>query len=259
MPTSPEVRVVKIEYGPFPEAPLLNAQLAADTPLLLTTLDIHWDLQDTVSAVGSLEGRLLAFSPGFARHQCRGERAYHVFLGSDARPDAAFRASNTGAGQPYDGCLALAHLIEHAIIDFQCEITREKRCSGITAAHRSTPGRFDVIVECRDRRVGCCCLVLAMSWLTSAAAGERLGPSERNVISAARFAYSRPSARLTAPEVALGLGCPDTQAHQALLTLRELGFLEESPCTVNFSGIPGYRIAADDLSPQPGASASGQR
>ena len=46
--------------------------MAADTPLLLVTLDIRWDEEDTVSAIANLEGALLAFSPSFAGHQCRG-------------------------------------------------------------------------------------------------------------------------------------------------------------------------------------------
>ena len=94
-------------------------------------------------------------------------------LADAGRDDAADGAAREAAAdvrpQPLDARLALAHLIEHAVIDFESAITRATRISGVTGARRSPPGRFDLMVECPDPAVGRLCLALAVLSLTGAA------------------------------------------------------------------------------------------
>src|SRR5258705_7421036 len=166
MAPSPEIRIAKLQYGPLPGAPSLNPKISPRQPLLFATLDIRWEPRAPRSAVARLEENLLAFSPDFAKHECRGEGAYRVFAArgpeSPSRSGAAGHAHSASVGgEPHDGRLALAHLLEHAVIAFQCAITDASRGSGITAAHQSTSGRFDLMVECQEERTGRRCLVLA--------------------------------------------------------------------------------------------------
>ena len=248
MAASPELRVVKVDCGFFREAPSLNPQFAADTPLLLVTLDIRWDRQDIRSAVAHMEEALLAFLPSFAKHQCRGEQAYQVFAGRGShavpRPAVAGVAGATPETlKRYDGCLAFAHLVEHCTLEFQSAVTGEKRCSGVTAAYRNTPGRFDVMVECRERRAGQCCLALAVAWLTSVAEGKALGSGERDVLAAGRLVHSSPGRGFTPPAMARALGWSEARAQAALSALRDVGYLEDARYTMNFSGVPEYRLS----------------
>lgn len=74
------------------------------------------------------------------------------------------------------------------MIDFQCAITDLKRCSGITAAHRGIPGRYDLIVESPDCGVARCCLALALSFVSAATDGSFPGTTERDILQAARTA-----------------------------------------------------------------------
>lgn len=55
---NPDITVVRIDYGTFP-------------------LDIRWDDPDPAFAVARCEKVLLAFSPSFKRHECRGPEVYH--------------------------------------------------------------------------------------------------------------------------------------------------------------------------------------
>jgi len=250
MPSLPVLRTIKIEYGPLQAATSLNTSFSPDSRLLLATLDIEWDEPDPYGVIARLEDALLAFSGSFAQHECRGEQVYHVFLGAGrqfpARPEGASGGEGAPcAPWPFDGSLALAHLIEHAIIDFQCAITELRRCSGVTAAYRSPGNRFDIIVECPDRRIGETCLVLALFWLVSAISGERLGPTERQVLAAARLAYGRRGEGLTSRAVARGLGWSVREAERALAALEEAGYLERIPYSFNFSGVAEYRVAGD--------------
>ena len=238
MPTAPEIRVARIDYGLLLEAGLLNPKIPPDSLLLLATLDIRWDPQDPAAAVARLEEALLAVSPGLALHECRGPSSYHV-LARTRRP----RALTPGErGTLVEAPLALAHLVEHAIIDFQCDILGETRCSGITAARRAPRGRFDLIVECPDPHAGRSCLSLAATWLTSAARGHTLGSAEREILAAARLAHARRGEALRPRAVARALHWPQARAERALSALSEVGYLVETRHTVNLSGVPEYRV-----------------
>ena len=71
----PDIKIIKIEYGAFPPASRLNHKIARDSLLLRATLDIRWDDPDPAPAVARCEKALLAFSPSFKRHACRGPPA----------------------------------------------------------------------------------------------------------------------------------------------------------------------------------------
>ena len=248
MAHSPEIRIAKIQYGPLPGAPWLNPKISPHQPLLLATLDIRWEPEAPRSAVARLEDNLLTFSPDLAKHECRGEGAYRVFTARNSEiPDrsAAVEWADPApaGGEPYDGRLALAHLLEHAVIDFQCAITDAERCSGITAAHRSTSGRFDLMVECQEERIGRCCLALAVAWLTRAANGESLGTAEREVLIAARVFHGQDGRGLRAPVVARKLAWSEDRARRALTALRQVGYLDEVRSGVGSCDVPEYRLA----------------
>jgi hypothetical protein len=248
-PTPPHISIAKMDYGPYPEAGRLNPKLAPDAPLLLATLDIEWHPRDPGCLLHALEQALLEFAPRFGRHQCRGERAYHVFAGGgpgSGRRGVTAPVEPTGSieRQPFDPLLALAHLLEHAVIEIQTTITAQATCSGLTGAHRDPANRFDLMVECRDARVGRCSLALALAWLTSALEGNPPGSEEKDILAAARFINLRAGGRVTRRTLAGALRLSEQGAARALEALEQVGYLSEARYTMNLSGIPEYRIAA---------------
>lgn len=236
----PEIEVVRVDFGAYPSASRLNHKIPKDSPLLHATLDIRWDVRDPAVAVQRFEWALADFSPSFKSHECRGPEAYHVV------PGAGEDGSGAGAApQPFDAGLALAHLIEHVMIDFACAMTDQKRCSGITAAHRTIPGRYDLLVESPDREVGACCLGLALSVVASAVAnGSVPGEAERDILRAGRLAYARRGLSLLAPELSRALGWTEARAEKALRALKDVGYLSELSYTVNFSGVSDFRVSS---------------
>jgi hypothetical protein len=236
MATEPEIRILQVEHGLFPAARALNPRFGPESPLLLASLLVRWEPEDPAGAVAALEERLLAFSPGFARHECRGLETYHIF--------APGRRAVPPTGPPvFEAGLMLAHLIEHAVIDFQCAVSRQRRCSGATAARRDGRDRYDLLVECRDFPVGRCCLGLAVTWLSAAADGHPPGAPEREILAAARLAHERRGESLTPALIARVLRWPGESARRALAALSEVGYLVESPYSVNLSGVPQYRVS----------------
>jgi hypothetical protein len=242
MTSCPVVRIVGIEHGPLEQAGSLNRKIPRDRPLLRATLDIVWNEPDPAAALGRIEALLAGFSPSFHRHECRGPAGYRVF---STRP----RTALAGAGpdvepaQPFDARLSLAHLIEHAVIDFESTITRQTRISGLTGARRRPPGRFDVMVECPDPVVGRLCLALAV-WATTGAADARPpGRREHDILATARLAHRRSRRVFTSSTLARAFDWPCDRAAAALSCLEEFGYLRPLPYAMNFSGLPYYAVA----------------
>ena len=237
MTPRPEVQVVRIDYGPLEMAASLNRAIAPDGPLLRATLDILWDEPDPV-ALERIETGLALFSPSFQKHRCRGPSAYRVF--QKERPPAPVDHTPP---QPLDPRLALAHLIEHAVIDFESAITHETRISGVTGARRDPPGRFDLMIECPDPAVGRLCLALAVLSLTGASDARPPGRREHDLLAIARLAYHHPGRVWTPHGVARAFAWPMARADAALSSLRQLGYLAPLVDTVNISGVPRYMVA----------------
>lgn len=234
MMVRPEVRIVDVEYAPVAIAASLNRRIAPGRPLLRAGLVILWDPPESAAALDRIETSLTAFSPSFQRHECHGPAGYHVFART-RRPRPAGR-------EPLDARLALAHLIEHAVIDYQSRITRERRISGLTGARRDRPDRFDLMVECREPAVGRLCLALAVWTLTGAAAGRPPGPREKDLLSTARLAYRHPRRVWMPSGVARAFNWSHGRAAAALSSLMEFGYLTILPPAMNLSGLPRYAV-----------------
>jgi hypothetical protein len=241
----PEITISEIQHGTLPHASRLNPRFTRDRPLLLATLEVRWAPRSSRRAIAGLEERLLAFSPGFRRHECRGMEIYHVFsrVGGNGSSRAAGEAAPVSSGRKegYDAGLALAHLVEHAVIDFLCEVTGEMTCSGVTGAHRSVSHRYDLLVECRELEVGCCCLALALGWIQELCRGHSIGSAEKEVLSVLRWVHRRAAPTVFANRVARALGWREDRVERALATLQETGYLETTAYAMNLSGLPAYR------------------
>ena len=249
MSNEPSIQIERIHYGPFPEAPRLNPKLSPELPLLLATLVIAWEPDDAPQAIARLEESLIAFSPRFRSHECRGADRYHVFRhGGSGEAKRDGNSGHRGASahrNGYSGPLALAHLLEHALIDFQCSITGLKRCSGATAQRADADNRFDVMVECPDPRAGRCCLGLAIAWLQMALAGRPPGLEEREILDVAGIAYQDGDRKITSATASRRLRVPADNAERALQALAEVGYLTEVPWAMNLSGLRSWTLCSN--------------
>jgi hypothetical protein len=173
------LQIREISYGEFPEICDLNPRFKPKSKKVKVVVDAHVPrIQKGNLDLSSTYGRLMRVLPSLERHQC-GEH----FLED-------LRSGNRKAhSQRPDEITDLAHMMEHVIIDLQANITGMDSCSGITCGYKSPSFRFDLFVECRDKKVGVFSALLAADLLEALLTKESLSGRFRAIIDLARYLY----------------------------------------------------------------------
>jgi hypothetical protein len=208
------------EVGPHSAVLPLNASFRPDVPLLKLQVDIDWSPSDPVEALTVLEDRLVELCPGLRQHQCRGHVRYRIL-----------RAHEAGevAQAPIEASLALAHLLEHVLIDAMAFIVSAPLLSGITGALEDSEQRFDIFVECPDPSVAPVTVRLAVSWVSALLEGTSLDGRGRQALELVHLLYERRSEGLPVEEIVQNLGRAPEEVHRTLLWLEQNGFARKQP------------------------------
>jgi hypothetical protein len=224
--------VLALDVARRPEALPLNPMFRDGARSLKLVVDIAWYPREPGPAVTALEHALAHLAPSLRNHQCRGEAAYEAFP-ADTRP------APDGSWEP---ALALAHLIEHVMIDAIVFVTGAPRVSGVTGAHRGRKRRFDVIVECPSLPLAHLATAVALHWvhvLTRHGSPDGLG---RPVLELARWLYRVHPSPADATDAARRLDADVEGTAARLDWLLDVGFARRVDWTINFSGLVQYVV-----------------
>jgi hypothetical protein len=175
------LEIKEISYGEFAEISGLNQRFKPGSKKIKIVLDICGpgarEAEEDLTAVFVKLQRLL---PSLDRHQC-GE---HLF--EDLR-----LGRKTLYSQVSDKITAIAHMMEHVIIDLQSKITGMDSCSGVTCGYKQPSYRFDLFVECKDKNVGAFSACFAADLLERLLSRKRLSGRYRALIELAGFLYRK--------------------------------------------------------------------
>jgi hypothetical protein len=210
--------------------------MRADHWTLRVELEIQWEPEEPVRALSSLEASLLTVLPGLNAHRCGGPPEYHVRTFAARRRDGS-------AGPVVEPALALAHIIEHVMIDAIAFVTTASSVSGVTGARRGSNRRFDVFVECRDPAVGALARHVGVTWTTAILRDGSMDPSRVRILAAARTLYRRGARVFEADRVADEMGLRGSEASGVIEELEKAGFAARLAFTMNFSGQRYYGMA----------------
>lgn len=209
-----------IEVGPHTDVLPLNASFRPDVPLMKLQVEIDWNPPHPHQALPRLEEQLAELCPGLREHKCRGHFRYHILRSGEA----------ARAGQePIEASLALAHLLEHVLIDMIAYVMSAPRLSGITGAHRDSLRRFDIFVECPDPAVAPLLARLAVSWIAALLGGESVDGGGRETLELAHLLYCRRPEGLALEEIARQLCREPDEIRRTLLWLERNGFARQEP------------------------------
>ncbi|UCB52310.1 MAG: hypothetical protein JSV10_10055 [Candidatus Zixiibacteriota bacterium] len=177
------MQIREIYYGEFPEICGLNPRFKPKSKKVKVVVDINVpQIQKGNLDLSSAFGRLVRLLPSLERHQC-GEHLLED-LGS---------GSKDFLSQHSDQITDIAHMMEHVIIDLQANITGMDSCSGITCGYKDPSSRFDLFVECRNKRVGVFSALLSIDLLRALLTKKILSGRFRALISLAKYLYANKS------------------------------------------------------------------
>ena len=137
------LKIKEITYGEFPEISDLNPRFKPGSRKVKMVLDIQLPTVSGDMGLSMILLKLMKLLPTLEKHQC-GEHLFDC-LKSDTK---GHQLSHP------DKVTDIAHLIEHVIIDLQARVTGMDSCSGITCGYKNPYNRFDLFVECKDKKVG---------------------------------------------------------------------------------------------------------
>jgi hypothetical protein len=216
------LQIREISYGDFPEICGLNSRFKAKSKKVKVVVDVNVpQIQKGNPDLSSTFGRLTRLLPSLERHQCGEHLLENLRSGSKG-----FRSQHS------DEITDIAHMMEHVIIDLQTNITGMDSCSGITCGYKNPSSRFDLFVECRDKRVGVFSALLAIDLLKALLTKKVLSGRFRALIDLAKYLYANKSLlRLAQPEPAVSrisseFGWKKGYALSLLRKLKELGFMD---------------------------------
>ncbi|MGB2768872.1 MAG: hypothetical protein WBC88_04015 [Candidatus Zixiibacteriota bacterium] len=216
------LQIREISYGEFPEICGLNPRFRPKSKKVKVVIDVHVpQLQKGNPDLSSTFGRLKRLLPSLEKHQC-GEH----FM-EDLRS-----GSKVSHSQRSDEITDIAHMMEHIIIDLQANITGMDSCSGITCGYKNPSSRFDLFVECRDKKVGAFSALLATDLLEALLTKKTLSGRFRALIDLAKYLYANKSlVRLAQLEPAVSrisseFGWKRRFVLSLLGKLRDFGFID---------------------------------
>ncbi|MFQ5670014.1 MAG: hypothetical protein ACE5HD_05785 [Acidobacteriota bacterium] len=232
----------------YPRIRKLNPSFRRNVPLLKLQVTIDWSPPDPAHALAELQERLAGVSPSFRRHQCRGQEGYRLFQGPTH--DGATQDS----GGSLEASLALAHLIEHVMIDVISFITSSHRVSGVTGAPWDSNRPLDLFVECPDLSLASLSIHLAMTWLLALLEGHSLNGCGRPTLELARHLYRNRFQSVVPRRAARELSQAPDKVLEALRFLEKAGFACQERHTMNFSGTTYYHVCPGKADPVPDAA-----
>jgi hypothetical protein len=138
------MKIIEIAYGKFSSISHLHRNFQNGIKRLRITLDVNNHFQGNGS-FAFVFNQLLTVLPTLAQHKC-----CENWMGPAPAPKLNSGISIKKVGDSTD----FAHLIEHVIIDLMCNLGKMQTCSGITCGYEEPRNRFDLFVECSDKKFG---------------------------------------------------------------------------------------------------------
>jgi hypothetical protein len=218
---SDSLEIKEISYGEFGEISTLNPRFKPGSKKVKIVLDVHApQAQEGDGNLTSIFMKLTKLLPSLERHQC-GEH-----LLQDLRS-----GKRNAYSQGLEKTTDLAHIMEHVIIDLQSNITGMNTCSGITCGYKDPGFRFDLFVECEDKRVGVFSAFFAAEVLERLLSKRELSRRYYVLVELAKYLYGK-GRRLgprkldaAASQVSSEFGLKRSFVLPLLKTLQTFGFL----------------------------------
>ncbi|MCK4404836.1 MAG: hypothetical protein KAW02_07065 [candidate division Zixibacteria bacterium] len=215
------LEIKEISYGEFPEILGLNPRFKPGGKKVKVVLDVQApEIQKGNPDISSIFMKLIKLLPSLERHQC-GEHLLEDI-----------KSGKKGSYSEHSEKITdIAHIMEHVIIDLQSKITGMDSCSGITCGYKDPYFRFDLFVECKDKKVGMFSARFAADLLKRLLTNKSLSRRYYALIDLAQYLYGNNSLQRQtkidplASQISLEFGWKKRFVLPLLRKLQDFGFL----------------------------------
>ncbi len=179
------MKLISIQYGNFEEIEHLNPNFQKNFLKLKLTLDMLSPKEFYIDNFPRLIFSVIEALPNLRYHQCsHGEKRH---LKREYDPSHLISPIKI-IGDVID----TVHLLEHTILELQCQISEMDVCSGLTCNYWEPENRFDVFVECTEPNIAIFSSNVAIAALKGIIYNEEFDlPSLKDTVAIARQIYAR--------------------------------------------------------------------
>lgn len=181
------MKIVAISYGRFASISHLHRNFQNGVKRLRVTLEVNGNSHRT-NNFSLVFNQFLTILPTLAQHKC-----CENWIGPQPAPKLSSGISIKKVGDSTD----FAHLVEHVMIDLMCNVGNMNLCSGITCGYESPKNRFDLFVECSQKRIGVFSANLAVFMMDYLLTEGRLPGETKETLKLAKYLYDHPRRKLT--------------------------------------------------------------
>ena len=214
----PNMKIINISYGKFPAISYLHRNFQNGMKRLRVTLEVNGDFEKNGN-FSSVFNKLLTILPTLAQHKC-----CENWAGPQPAPKLSSGISIKKVGDNTD----FAHLVEHVMIDLMCNVGKMHLCSGITCGYESPRNRFDLFVECPQKRIGIYSANLAVFLVDQLLSSGELPRNIKETIELSRILYNHPRQRLTPDRISTEQGWENSLVEDLWDRLKLLQFFNHS-------------------------------
>ncbi len=209
------LKITNSEIGSFPEVDRLNPRFVANSLRLKLCIDITEPADYYLENFPQLLFRLIESFPNLRRHDCSAGEEMNDFRDVHI-------AHHLLPIRIVGAVIDTAHILEHLIIELQCNMAQMPMCSGITCGLWEPENRFDVFVECESAEVAAFAGRLGVSIVNEVMERGRMSPAQERILQIAPLVLQHP--KWDEARLARRLKWPATNIRRTMRTLRELSF-----------------------------------
>ncbi len=219
------MRIVSLNFGRFPELEGLSILFKHSCLKLNLVLDVFIPEEKELDFQYVYE-KVTDFLPNLQKHKC-----WANLLGGSVH-------HNSKKGIPFQsvgGITDVAHLVEHMIIDLQATVGQMKSCTGLTCGYQDPANRFDLFIECKDKKVASFCSNLAVKMMRELLWDGKFSPGHSRSIQLAKYLYADADLFFSQDKLSQLLGCSKEELSAQMKDLISLKFLDKdfllsNPC-----------------------------
>lgn len=209
------MKVIDLRHGRFAEIDHLNPNFRKEYGRLRITVDMLSPREHYLDQFPFLMFSIIDLFPNLKNHSCSHGQADHTVREYDM---SHLISPIKIIGDVID----TVHLLEHVILELQCQIGVMHVCSGLTCNYWEPENRYDVFIETAEPELAKFACNFALELFNNLLYEREGHINLQDVVKAAQILYSNHSR--PAHEVARDYEWPNSQFSELLQKLQELNF-----------------------------------